>query len=344
MPDPTTQAAASVGGPSAEDTPALPPAGFDPVHNPHDEARLAEFWLPPRPDATQDPVFHELWRDLFAAPTTFVRARSRLAGSADTNPPGVMGASAFPHAVRLPETSQNWSGCYVVPNHGQRFAEVAGRWHVPNVTRGDGPATPDLPYRCSIWVGLDGKYRWAGSMPQIGSEHTVLAAGHPQADVLWWQWWVRGGNTLPNYIDGIAIHPGDSVLCWLRMTAAARTVLHVKNLRTGDCATIGVTGDVPVTGSTAEWIVERPANPHVVDGTVQTGPLHPLPDFGTVALDGFAARGVSSAGSRTYVAPGARVISITEQRNNPSRSAITSRPRRNSANGGAVSVAYQHRP
>ena len=240
--------------------------------------------------------------------------------------------------------SGNWSGAYIVPNHARRFTRVVGRWQVPTLAPGRrGPDDQDLPFRCSIWVGLDGKKRWTDYMPQIGSEQTLADDG-TQEQHLWWQWWRRGSAApryLPFPIAGVPIAPGDLVLASLMALDPHRVRFHMANRTTGLFATIQVTRSVEyVLGTTAEWIVERPADPglagggggrhapgHLHHGGRDPGPLYPLPDFGRVVFSRCAAAhaegGVEEPVNPPFLP---RLIRMTQNFAEPSRTVVISAP------------------
>lgn len=326
----------------AQNPPELPMPGFDPLKEPEERELLARYWLPPYPDEATQPELLAHWRALFAGPPSYVPSVSEPdqqrwksengGGSAESqNGPFAPARPSRPHFGAGPELSHNWSGGYVTASRDDRMVQVVGRWIAPSIALGDGTNEQGLPHRCSIWIGIDGRARWAASLPQLGSEHTVFLGRQAQTHRLWWQWWTPG-RSYPFYINGIAIEPGDPILCHLRMDGRQRAIFHVKNDHPDrrKLATIAAICEHPIEGNSAEWIVERPNRPEEVNGLVRTGPLHPSPDFGCIDVQGFAAWGEPDfrRGGHTYTMATARLITSTEIKQNPTRIAAIGEPER----------------
>lgn len=332
------------------DPPGLPPSDFDPVSNPGDRARLEEFWLPSRPDPEREPELHEHWRDMFSGPLRFALAGSRLAEQPVTT--GLLALRVPMRVLGLPaaasfETSSNWSGAYILPNRGDRFSRVVGRWEAPEVKPGTGPNPPGLPFRCSVWVGLDGKKAWTRSMPQVGTVHTVARDGTPEEPKLWWQWWVRDGRSAPHDIPGVPIRAGDEVLCSLTVVSPHQVRFHIKNRNTGTFAGFAVSEPVPLRGATAEWVVEQPSDPRdspkAVDGRRKLEPLFPLPDYGSVLFRQCAAQAAAAPGLEGRCCPlrTPRLIRMSQRLTRPTRKALISVPSRRNQEPGELRVTYQ---
>ena len=327
--------------PPFADPPTLPPTGFDPLGNADDAARLADYLLPPRPDRSSQARLYALWERMFSAKMTFVAANLQAPKLAEPlKRTGI--ESRSPRRRGRNQTSQNWSGAYLKPTDGNRFAHVAGSWTVPTLQPGVRRSRdPDLPFQCSIWVGIDGKKRWTRSMPQVGSEQT-LANGVPQTQRLWCQWWRRDSledDALPWYIDGVPISAGDRVFCSLTVIDRNHVRIHVSNRTKQTFATILGSGPVPLMGSTAQWIVERPANPNrATDGTIlDPGPLYPLPNYGEVVIDECTAERFGSGATPDWRP---RYIRMTQVVENPSRVAVISVPSTREEPG-TVRVTYR---
>lgn len=334
-------------GRSIHHPPALPPADFDPVNSPEDRARLAEFWLPSRPDPEREPELYEHWREMFSGPLRFVPAEPPR--DEPTVPNRALDATVRVMGVPANfETSSNWSGAYILPNRGNRFTRIVGRWEVPEVRPGVGFEPAALPFRCSIWIGLDGKRRWTKSMPQVGTVHTVARDGTLETPKLWWQWWLRDGRSAPHDITGVPIRIGDVVLCSLTVVSPHQVRFHVKNRNTGDFAGLAVREPIPLRGSSAEWIVEQPAEPPIeprvmVDGELDTGPLFPLPDYGSVLFERCAAQAAAVPGGdgRYHPLRVPRLIRMVQVVRQPTRSAVVSVPGRRSGGAGKFRVTYR---
>lgn len=304
----------------------LPPPPI-PIDYLTDPAVLEQYGLPLPPDPTKEPQLHEIWKTMLAPGREFVWARSEASDPTSENPAeqpaSQMGAVGM---VRLP-TSLNWSGGYRYPNRGDRFSRVAGSWVAPAVSAGD-PADKieGLPYRCSIWVGIDGKRQWAGSMPQLGSEHSSDGSNR-----LWWQWWVPGSFRLQHYVTGITITPGDEIYCNLSVVNPSLVRVHYVNATTNKFASVEIEGERPMYGSSAQWVVERPAKPEFHKDEIEVGIFYPMPRFDPLSPTSFAARGTQFDDEdlvREYGLTGSRIIMNMTQREGPPRSAIVGRTRR----------------
>ena len=264
----------------------LPPKGFDPLRA--DADTLEQYWLPARPNPKLQPVLSRHWIEMMSPTPTFVPASSRQPAQALIRSTTTSPAFKARGGGRL-EFSRNWSGACVTALRANRFRRVVGRWRAPALEPGLRTAEDQSePFRCSIWIGFDGRKRWTQSMPQVGSVHTLGNDGQ-ESHGLWWQWWERNSaataDNLPWTISGVPVSRGDVILCSLsiRKTDPTAVRLHVVNRTTHRFATVQISKE-PVLGSTAEWIVERPADWQAATQQNPSGPLFPLPDFGEVAI------------------------------------------------------------
>lgn len=313
----------------------LPPPGFDPVNNPADRAELEHYWLPAMPDPVHQPTLYEHWREMLSLPLTYVVPKS-TAAPAGMNPALVAGQVA---AGNL-QSSFNWSGTFLEANGDRSFARVTGAWTVPTIGNGTrAPGDPqDLPFRCSVWIGIDGKKLFTKSMPQVGSVQWLTAKG-TQEQGLWWQWWRRGYSAqdgLPYDMTGVPVSPGDRVLCNITAVAPNRVWVNVANRTTNTFATVQITGGEPVVGDTVEWIVERPADFALSAGPDDPGPLFPMPDYGTLTIDKCAA---------DYLLPSVgswvpQFVQMIQAFPIPNRTAVISKPSTIS-DAGKVELSYQ---
>lgn len=338
------------------DPSALPPPDFDPIENLDDRTRLEEFWLPSRPDPERESELYEHWREMFSGPLRFVSAKAQPPEPQLPEPqPTVlpMRTDLLSTRVSSPltttsfETSSNWSGAYILPNRGSRFVRIIGRWQTPEIKPGAGLDTSALPFRCSVWIGLDGKKRWTTSVPQVGTVHTVSRDGVPDVPKLWWQWWVRDGHSEPHNISGVPIRVGDIVLCSLTVVSLHHVRFHVKNRNTGDLAGFAVYEPTPLRGSSAEWIVEQPADPShkpaMVNGVRQLDPLFPLPNYGSVLFEHCAAQSAtgSSLDRQYHPLRTPRLIRMSQSLAQPTRKAVISLPHRRGEKPNELRVTYR---
>ncbi len=192
------------------------------------------------------------------------------------------GSSDFPH-----ESSKNWSGGYVRPLDFSKMALVQGRWTVPG-PKSPRPGTRGI-YGSSTWVGLDGRDPTSRSLPQIGTGQyfvdVIIQDPTPKPIVgpavfAWWQWWDRDDPdskqvTLHQFLP---VNIGDSIYAQVQILPAGTVnenpvpiaSLYIKNETTNRAFPAYVTPPIPldpppayrsVEGRTADWILERPADP-----------------------------------------------------------------------------------
>ena len=312
----------------------------------------AQWELPGRPDATIEPAQLALWDEMLREDTIFVSpelARPKIAVRVG---PVYFGY----HPGRLRNTvgrgiasSRNWSGAVVRPSNGRRFKSAAGRWTVPDVVRGHpddvslrnspgfaGHGEP-LDHKCSIWVGLDGNFGWADSMPQLGTEHTEHGT-----HILWFQWWHPKSMRFQVYVTNpeMLLNVGDEVICSLEAldTQTVRFNFLRISAATGERFFTSVQSRAedqrPLLGSTAQAILERPSEPYLdrdSNGKLEARDAgrHPMCNFGEVAFTAFAATADKSGDTATreeYGLATARLYKTTTTLQNPIRTRVVSRP------------------
>ena len=228
-----------------------PPKGFNPLTaRPEDRAR---YGIPPKPDPDQQPVLTRFWTEMYSLPLVFVAPPSL-----DAILPRIRG-----------EASLNWSGAYITPRNGQQFTEVHATWEIPLVAAPAGMSGSD-EYRSSIWIGLDGQRRYfESSLPQLGTAQFVNAPATAPPFHTWCQWWLRDNpQTYVPAILSVGVAPYDRVMASLRVLSETRVHGIIENRTTGailpfimDAPTDTSSGmQLKVSGATAEWIVERPAD------------------------------------------------------------------------------------
>jgi hypothetical protein len=225
-------------------------------------------------------------------------------------------------------SSRNWSGGCLVPHGGHRFRQVVSIWRVPGAELPPAlsGATPvDGEYACSTWVGLDGYRRHAGSLPQIGTVVQLEVAGgiSTVTHAAWFQWWVRNMDFEPIIIDNLPVAKGNSILGMVNVVSPQEVWFLMLNLDQGAFTAFGMHAPVPtepVRGTTAEWITERPTR-------LKSDVLYPLPDYGRISFKPCLARSATDASAlgRWRALDGVRLIQMTEQREEPFRSAVISK-------------------
>jgi hypothetical protein len=217
----------------------------------------------------------------------------------DCAPPGRQPALAGAPVARSHETSENWSGAYLLPTSGKRFVQVWGTWRVPFPRPPDGK-DPAKEYQCSTWIGLDGQRRYENStLPQIGTLQTVNSDMPPAT--AWVQWWQRDDpESTPITLWDFPVAPGDYVTCVITILTKAdwpdqdydQSVLFNIVNRTQHHA-MAIRIDPPpiekrsnrriwIPGATVAWVMERPA-------ILKTKTLQELANYGSTKFVGCAA-------------------------------------------------------
>ncbi len=313
----------------------------------HRPAGLRKYGLPPRPDLHRQPLLRQAWDEGFGKaiklqpfvfdPRLVQNTEYRLASNrfADLSFAG----SQF-------ETSPNWSGAYITANQDRQFLQIWGMWKVPDNLRlppvpQRGP--PDLPYYCANWIGLDGqRLYFDSSLPQMGTVSILQADGTTRAEA-WTQWWAREDlNSAPLPI-GLAVTPGDRVLCVLTALDPTTVICAMVNLST--CTAMAVQAVAPsvtlpdgsmvqpnIAGATAEWIVERPKVPHPKPD--QPPAPYNFPDYGQtefglcLAVEGHGVDIFNLFTGLPQQLQGARRIRMFDVLRDPPRTAFISMPRK----------------
>lgn len=282
-------------------------------------AAQGAFTLPPEPDASTEPTLHALWVEMLQEPLVIVGPE--IDESDETMDDG----KAPKKLRRTPDgsglgrghvmESRNWSGALVAPGGPHRLRAIGGAWDIPAVQADPESKPLDGIWRCSTWVGLDGHFTFALSLPQLGTESSVDKDG-VQTHRAWFQWWAPNTNTRPHYLENFPVSVGDRVACYLWATAADEVGLLFRRLDKLDAPVVGLRlrGQLlpdkqraQVYGTTGEWIVERPTK-------LGSRKLYPLPRFGPLDFDlaSAGARGPSGPGKARDSLTGARLIRMYE--------------------------------
>ena len=304
---------------------------------------LRRFGLPPRPDAGTHPVLRRAWDRGFGRPMRLQAFELDLGRVEQTRyrlfSTQLREMSAA--ATRF-ETSSNWSGAYITANRDRRFLQVWGTWTIPdNLRLPPAPllGTPGVLYVCSNWIGLDGQRLYLDStLPQMGTVSKLEADGTITAEA-WTQWWARGGMSFPPMPIGLAVAPGDDVLCVITAWDSKSVICVMVNLSAGPPRGMAVWMDSPpvelpdgstvhpdIAGATAEWIVERP---QVLNSTEH----YNFPDYGEtgfelcVAVEGDEVDIFSWFDGTPQQLQGTRRIRMFEVLQNPARTVFISMPR-----------------
>jgi hypothetical protein len=301
-----------------------PPQDLNPLIM--DPAELAKYGIPPRPNAQEFPGLADFWDEMFHPPLTFTEPTFDLPAT-----PIRISARLLVTTSGHDESSLNWSGAYITPRDGQQFAAVLGRWVVPGVIAPAG-TVGNAEFHSVVWIGLDGARRYLDStLPQIGTAQCINPpSGSPF--FLWFQWWMRDNPaTYCPAILPISVLSGHRILAMLEVLSETQVRFFIKNETTNYPPFVMVTPapslagrQAKVSGATAEWIVERPAD-------VATA-LYNLPDYQQVtftscyAVQATLPPGGSPAPGLERTLDGARLITMCDIEGNPARRVTISRP------------------
>jgi Peptidase A4 family len=313
-----------------------------------DPERLADFGLPPKPDAAQT-LRLKAWERGFGKPVALqpFKFDDELVERIEKTEYRLLHRQA--DEIRLVETrfesSSNWSGAYITANHNRRFLQIWGTWTIPGLLRlppGPFQGPPGKTYVCSNWIGLDGQRRYLdSSLPQIGTQSTLQADGTTTAEA-WVQWWARGGANDPPLLLPVGfVSPGDTVLCVLTALSPQTAIFVMVNLSATPWPTaMAVMGSAPlvtlpngttveptIAGATAEWIVERPRIWNSPD-------KYYFPDYGQsdftgcLAVEANQVNIASLPAGRGQQLQGARCIQMFDVLPAPMRTAFISMPKK----------------
>jgi hypothetical protein len=244
------------------------PESFDLFTASQDDLRV--YGIPPRPDPKISPRWHRLWMEMFKNRPQRVVAD----GAADKRfKPRRLPRRAI-QAAGANATMDFWSGSAFGGAPTGVFSTIAAWWVVPNVT------VTDESDEVLIWVGIDG---WGtNSVLQIGTWQYYRKG---QLYTHGWSEWFPGTAGLP--IPGFDVKPGDTVAAVVSASSATEAVITITNVTTNKYSSNPVSAPtgLQVQGQTAEWIVERPGQPH-----------DPLANFGQVGFTLAAADYVDQLG------------------------------------------------
>ena len=317
----------------------VPPRGFDPLTASDEE--LVRYSYPRRPPKASKAAF-DIWRAIVSGPLPTVESMYIVVGS----PPDYQLSFNIPFSSGREETSQNWSGLVTHSTDIDPFMSVFGLWQVPAVTAP--PGTRNGDFRCSTWIGLDGTRRSLPSLPQIGTTqrvHVVRGVVKTEFEA-WSQWWALGGITRIQPFNGFPITAGDTIACSIDVVNGTLVNVSVTNITQGThpyirsmvpiIITLPNGGTVvlnsAVTGTTAEWIAERPRH------YAPPMNLFPLPVFDSVTFS--AATVTAASGVQRGVGPVKVIRMVEPHAGPPARLQVLSRARKEYlANGSAMVVA-----
>jgi Peptidase A4 family len=255
-----------------------PPPNFDPEKASPDE--LQAYGLPPMPDKNANPKAHVNWLNAVSMPNRIVpvlektnlfhmphRAAPRnLSRSELALMPGNSNAAAF--------GSYNWSG-YAVYNPVAQFQieAVAGSYVAPVARNpfGQCPNSPLSEWRySSYWVGIDGFANDTAFQNGIEADSYNDCAEAYQYYAPWIEWFPGPEYQLSNapaaagdyiFIQNWTLTPTTGCFFWANESQQWDGSI---------CTSAGALGGSPITGTSVEWITERP---YTGEGSLGFAPL-----------------------------------------------------------------------
>jgi len=273
-----------------------PPADFDPLTASPGE--LESWGYPRRPSPEEGPDALARWSTAVSpALTRKIPELAKLEGVSHRPATRLTVRSQSTKAVAA--DASNWSGFALVPaKSAPAFDSVSGRWVLPTVKQPADQCLGGWDYS-SQWVGMGGISD--ADLLQSGSEADVFCdlPGNNVAEYFPWIEWLPG-PTLVLY-ENVATNtlfpfvPGDYLIVTVTATkfsggASKNAVVNFADVTQGWSVAITFTaaavGGSKVTGSSAQWILERPE----VGSTLAT-----LPDYFVDAWQYSAAEDMSSA-------------------------------------------------
>lgn len=236
---------------------------------------------PLRPDPEQMPEAYATWLRMVTSEATEVEPRTVMRPSFHAGP--------MPIRPVLPSTknSTNWSGFavyrdpYVLDrNAPPPYVFASAEWYVPSVAGEQG-----IQDNSVLWVGMDGET--SGDVLQDGTGQDAMGTNFlgikwTMASIYAWaEFFPLDMQVLPNFKVG----PGDHMLgqVWMGNAGSVPTlsgvfgVCFLQNLSNGSASYVYITppAGTTFTGSSAEWIMERPT----IDGV-----LPDLSDYGAAMM------------------------------------------------------------
>jgi Peptidase A4 family len=249
-----------------------PPAGFDPVRA--SDSELLAHGYPARPDSQQQPELHRHWTEMWSRPMTVITPQF------DVMPEGPGG-----RRLRYANTvGTGWAGMsHAVPAGGDPVTFVTGQWTVPAVVPPQGDHGLSA---CATWIGIDGI---GGASPDIVQTGTTqqIAYGGSQETFAWFEWYPAAACTISN----LAVSPGDVMYGLISVYTSTEVAVYLGNMTTSKLVSFmkdATPEDPPVTGASAEWILECPQ--------LKTDIFTILTKFGDVYFDSCLAGTYGSGG------------------------------------------------
>jgi hypothetical protein len=257
-----------------------PPDGFDPISA--SDQDLETYGFPPRPDAKAQPKVYAAWaKGMRASRHRIVpqlQVTERIHGPFQTN-----GTSSG---------SFNWNGA--VATDGAVAFSKPNSLHIASAYIVVPPANPPFG-QCpqqevysSQFAGIDGTFLGgSNNIFQAGTESDAQCQGGATKNYYaWFEWYGTGCSPSLTPICGevkvtnLNANPGQTIFVYVYALTPTSGGVYFINLDTNQSVSIGVANaNAPLTGTSAEWILERPTLRDVV--TNGGGTLTNLTNYGS---------------------------------------------------------------
>ena len=232
-----------------------PPLEFDAEHA--SDAELADYALPPRPNAATDPAGYARWVKAMNA------SRNRLTNVSLVPTHHYHGPLKKSNSIVSNDNqlAPNWSGLVNI-NPSPSFTSnsisaVSNQYVVAPVTSStcSSPGGADITAQ---WVGIDGGLpRTSDDVLQAGTASQTADSPCGQASYYAWIEWYPYGE---NQVSGFPVSPGELINLWVWAVNATTGYAVLQNVATNAWVEFEMTAPpgIALQGNTAEWIIERP--------------------------------------------------------------------------------------
>jgi hypothetical protein len=240
-----------------------PPEKFDFLRASADE--LHSFGLPHRPDPKLLPRAARRWQRIMSRIRGFATPKLTVRNDIQFGPPRKI-VMPDPGLEFSPITTPNWSG--VVLNDAPPYQQVWGTWMIPAVQL---PPGQEGSFFCAEWGGIGGFFVDRNLLQAGTLQETSVLTGTSYS--AWVEWFPAPQVTIASdsgFPGTLSVGPGEVLAVLVGATPDGRGLINMVNLHTGIAITPIV---VPIptvdqngnptnftgpSGSSAEWIMERP--------------------------------------------------------------------------------------
>jgi hypothetical protein len=232
-------------------------------------AELQKYGLPPMPDKSAHPNAYSNWRNAVSIPDrinpvlekTSIYHLPRRAARTNAAPPSGAERQLAESPIEAVAGTLNWSGFAVYNPSGPFTIEaVAGAYVVPVARNpfGQCPSSPLYDVYSSYWVGIDGFANNALFQNGVEADGYNDCSGNYQYYAAWIEW-IPG----PEFrVTNAPVAAGDYIFIenWTSSTTAGCFFWANESQQwaASICTSASALGGNPITGTSVEWISERP--------------------------------------------------------------------------------------